>query len=658
MADNEAVRGALPEYEVLSELGRGAMGVVYLGRHRKLGRSVAIKELPRNFAADPGVRERFVHEAQVLASLDHPHVVPVYDFVERDDQLLLVMQALPGGTLWDRFVDEGLAMAQACAVAMATCAGLGHAHDKAVLHRDIKPENLMFDDDGSLKVTDFGIAKVMNGATAMATVEGSVLGTPAYMAPEQASGDPVTAQADVYATGTMLFELLSGRLPFTGGENAMSLLVARISQDPPALASVAPHVPASIAAVVDRAIAKKPSDRYRSAEEFGIALGEAAARAWGPDWLGASGHPVEGAPLLTEAARTTGAGPKPSPKATAGHETIAPASSERDSNATLLPGQQSTAGGDAKATVGPDGITADDILADVPADPSPAQPEPAADPPAVAPPVELVRPKVKTHQPGADLRQVDPGQMVAVSSLLERPKQPVLSGIVALLGLLGGALLAWTGLGAVPDEVNQLAGATINGQSIDDDPVDLIVSDELFVAGLPDGDEARVTFSFAGQDHVQTDSRAIAGGQSVIPVGASEFVVTGATTARLEALRGGEVIAAESFVVNADNPPHLTAFGLGGALVGLLSLASLESNLRPLRRGRRKIGSFIGLAIFGALLGLTMVIAAGIFGGTTATITTLIAAPALAALGSVGLGAFLLGRAKRKRIDRRNEYRS
>src|SRR5438477_6722443 len=157
--DQEAVAAALPLYEVEGELGHGAWGVVLAGRHRQLGRDVAIKQLPRSFGADPAVRSRFIAEARLLASLDHPHVVPVYDFVERDGLCLLVMERLTGGTLWARFTDLGVTTDDACAVVVASCAALQCAHDRGVLHRDIKPENLMFSGSGTLKVTDFGIAK-------------------------------------------------------------------------------------------------------------------------------------------------------------------------------------------------------------------------------------------------------------------------------------------------------------------------------------------------------------------------------------------------------------------------------------------------------------------------------------------------------------------
>src|SRR4051812_17427681 len=163
MLDQRLVEAALPNYEIGGELGRGGWGVVLGGRHRELGRDVAIKQLPRAFAADPSVRARFLSEARVLASLDHPHVVPIYDFVEREGLCLLVMERLAGGTLWSRFTGEGVKMDDACAAVLATCAALQCAHDRGVLHRDIKPENLMFSANGTLKVTDFGIAKVVGG---------------------------------------------------------------------------------------------------------------------------------------------------------------------------------------------------------------------------------------------------------------------------------------------------------------------------------------------------------------------------------------------------------------------------------------------------------------------------------------------------------------
>src|SRR5438309_6201195 len=149
--DQELIEAALPLYEVHGELGRGAWGVVLAARHRQLGRDVAIKQLPRSFAADPAVRSRFVAEARLLASLDHPHIVPIYDFVEHEGLCLLVMERLTGGTVWNRARTGGFTLESSCAVIVATCAALHYAHAHGVLHRDVKPENMMFSAKGVLK---------------------------------------------------------------------------------------------------------------------------------------------------------------------------------------------------------------------------------------------------------------------------------------------------------------------------------------------------------------------------------------------------------------------------------------------------------------------------------------------------------------------------
>ena len=184
--DRDRVIAALPAYEIGGELGRGGWGVVLAGRHRQLGREVAIKQLPRAFAADPAVRARFVAEARLLASLDHPHIVPVYDYVEADGLCLLVMEKLPGGTLWSRFTSTGVTARgrlRPGAGRLRRAARRPPAGDPSPGREAGEPHVL---GHGALKVTDFGIAKVVGGPETMATRAGEVLGTPAYMAPEQA----------------------------------------------------------------------------------------------------------------------------------------------------------------------------------------------------------------------------------------------------------------------------------------------------------------------------------------------------------------------------------------------------------------------------------------------------------------------------------------
>ncbi len=290
--DRDQVARALPGYDIGEEIGRGGWGVVLRADHRQLGRPVAVKELPRAFAADPGVRRRFVSEARLLATLDHPHIVPIYDFVEEEGLCLLVMELLPGGTLWDRFTTVGVSHDSACSIVVAACSALNYAHGKGILHRDIKPENLLFAASGTLKVSDFGIAKVVGGTASMATRTGEVLGTPAYMAPEQALGAELTPATDVYALGTVLYELLSGRLPFVDDGNAIALLYRHVHEQPTPLAEAAPGLPPELVETTMKALAADPNDRFETAEDFGVALADAAAEALGPDWLQRGGIAV------------------------------------------------------------------------------------------------------------------------------------------------------------------------------------------------------------------------------------------------------------------------------------------------------------------------------------------------------------------------------
>ncbi len=308
--DLEHLRNALPAYDIGDELGQGGMGVVVSGQHRQLGRRVAIKQLPAAFASDPSARRRFTAEAQVLASLDHPHVVPVYDYVESDGLCLLVMELLPGGTLRSRVTDAGgITSSHAVAATLACLSGLSAAHRRGVLHRDIKPENMLFAASGVLKVTDFGIAKVAGSPGTVLTRRGEVIGTPAYIAPEQARGLQLSPATDVYGVATMLYELIAGVLPFPGGGDDMSLLFQHAYEKPVPLLDAAPSLPEPVAAAVMRGLATEPADRYETAESFGIALAEAGAEAWGPGWLLAEPVPVmDAGPVISAAGQPAAAG--------------------------------------------------------------------------------------------------------------------------------------------------------------------------------------------------------------------------------------------------------------------------------------------------------------------------------------------------------------
>ncbi|WP_007514696.1 MULTISPECIES: WD40 repeat domain-containing serine/threonine protein kinase [Pseudofrankia] len=268
---------ALPGYELGAQLGQGAFGLVLAGRHQELHRDVAIKVLP---AGPDGTIERGRAEARLLAALDHPHIVRVYDAVATDDLHLIVMELLAGGTLSRR--RKGMAAETACAVGLAVADALGCAHRAGVLHRDIKPDNILFDAADLLKVTDFGIAKIVEGAS---TTASAVIGTPRYMAPEQLLGARLSPATDLYALGVLLYELLTGTSLFGPAVSGQALAHhhLHVAPAPPA------GVPGPVADVVMRTLAKDPADRPQTAHAFALALAQAAAEVHGPGWTSRAG---------------------------------------------------------------------------------------------------------------------------------------------------------------------------------------------------------------------------------------------------------------------------------------------------------------------------------------------------------------------------------
>ena len=284
MPVRDRVAAALPEYEVGPELGRGGSGVVLQGRHLRLGREVAIKFL-RVQDSDPNSRSHFVTEAQLLASLDHPHIVPVYDFVDHDGLYLLVMERLCGGDVGTFAQQPERGLESICALALAACSALEYAHRRGVLHRDIKPDNLLLGDGLNLKVADFGIAKLLARSSGATTQPGELVGTPLYMAPEQLQGRGMGPPTDVYALGMVLYELLAGAHPFAGQTDPLELAYLHV-HEPPALLT---EVPPPLVSAIMAALAKDPQDRYASAAEFASAVSGAAAAALGDGWLARSG---------------------------------------------------------------------------------------------------------------------------------------------------------------------------------------------------------------------------------------------------------------------------------------------------------------------------------------------------------------------------------
>lgn len=279
-----SLAASLPGYDLGGELGRGGWGVVRDGTRRQDGRPVAIKELPPAFAADRAVRARFTQTAAQLRGLRHPNVVAVVDAAERDGVCVLVMEQATGGNVWGDFVVNGMTAERACTVILAAAAGLHAAHLHGVMHRDLKPENLLYAADGRVQVADAGLARIVGGGATMASTEGRVLGTPAYLAPEQAVGHPTSAATDVYALGTILYEMLTGVLPHADDGNPLSTLRRRVDEPPAPLGDAAPDLPPGVAAVVMRSISRHLDDRQQTAEQFATELAAAAVHAWGEDW--------------------------------------------------------------------------------------------------------------------------------------------------------------------------------------------------------------------------------------------------------------------------------------------------------------------------------------------------------------------------------------
>ena len=260
-------------YRVLSRLGSGGMADVYCAEDSHLGRQVALKVLYRRFAQDHEFVERFKREAQSAAGLTHPNVVNVFDRGEHDGTYYIAMEYLPGRTLKEVIGEGPLDQEAVIDVGVQILRAASFAHRRGVVHRDLKPHNVMLDDAGNAKVTDFGIARA--GASEM-TEAGSIMGTAQYLSPEQAQGNPATAQSDLYSVGVILYELLTGQLPFDG-ESAVAIAVQHLNDPPAPIHSLRPDVAHALEATVMRALAKDPAARWADADEFIRALEGARA---------------------------------------------------------------------------------------------------------------------------------------------------------------------------------------------------------------------------------------------------------------------------------------------------------------------------------------------------------------------------------------------
>jgi serine/threonine protein kinase len=279
------VRQTLGSFEVLSIVGRGGMGEVYRARDTKLKREVAIKILPEEFSRDPDRVARFQREAEVLASLNHPNIASIYDLEEAEESRFLVMEFVEGETLEERIRRGAIPVEEALNIARNICEALEAAHEKGITHRDLKPANIKLTPDGKTKVLDFGLAKATENAptgtalsnsptlvTMAATNAGVILGTAAYMAPEQAKGKAVDKRADIWAFGVVLYEILTGRMLFSG-ETASETMAAVMMKEPDWNALPA-NVPARVLGLLRRCLTKEPRNRLQAIGEARIAIEE------------------------------------------------------------------------------------------------------------------------------------------------------------------------------------------------------------------------------------------------------------------------------------------------------------------------------------------------------------------------------------------------
>ncbi len=294
------------KYEVRGTLGAGAMGTVYDAVDRIIERRVAIKVVNRPNENDPEAVEahaRFRREAQAAGRLSHPNIVGVYDYGENATQAWIVMELVEGGSLKGRLdKHERFTVPDIVRIMGEVCAALNYSHQRGVVHRDIKPGNIMMTTDGQVKIADFGIARLENSSM---TQVGTLIGTPSYMAPEQFRGEPVDLRADIWAAGVMLYQLLTGEKPFEGGFSAV--MHKALHTEPPPPSSLSVTTPRAFDAVIARALAKRPDDRYRSALEFAEAIRAAAqAPAAAPEPAG-----LPGLPGLNEDATVVTARPAP-----------------------------------------------------------------------------------------------------------------------------------------------------------------------------------------------------------------------------------------------------------------------------------------------------------------------------------------------------------
>src|SRR5262245_56246102 len=271
-------------YELLKEIGRGGMATVYLARQTDLDRLVALKELASLHSSDEAFAERFLRESRMAGSLSHPNIVTVHDYFEHEGTPYISMEYIERGSL--RPLIGKMTFPQVCGVLEGLLAGLQHAGSRGIVHRDMKPENVMVTAEGGVKISDFGIGRALNQANAsrFLTATGTAIGTPAYMAPEQAMAKEVGPWTDLYSLGIMAYELVLGDVPFSDSDTPMSMLVRHVSETIPSPATIDPTIDPQLAEWIEWLLKKDPKERPETAQEAWDRLEEVVIHLLGPRW--------------------------------------------------------------------------------------------------------------------------------------------------------------------------------------------------------------------------------------------------------------------------------------------------------------------------------------------------------------------------------------
>jgi serine/threonine protein kinase/tetratricopeptide (TPR) repeat protein len=259
----------ISHYKILEKLGEGGMGIVYKAEDTKLKRTVALKFLPPELMRNPEAKERFLHEAQAAAALEHQNICNIYEIDETEDQTFIVMSCFEGQTLKEKIDSGSLKIDEALKIAIQAAEGLQAAHEKGIVHRDIKSANIMINEKGQVKIMDFGLAKLKGQAKI--TKEGSTLGTASYMSPEQVQGADVDHRTDSWSLGVVLYEMISGQLPFKG-EYEPAVLYSIMNEEPEPLTALRTGVPIELDRIINKALSKDPSERYQHADDMVVDL--------------------------------------------------------------------------------------------------------------------------------------------------------------------------------------------------------------------------------------------------------------------------------------------------------------------------------------------------------------------------------------------------